>query len=121
MENKFSKMMGFTLIKQEKDEVILELKVKEEHLNVFNAVHGGTLFSLCDEASGYMALQYYKRPVTLNTSFNYLRPALNTEKLVCKVHCIKVGKTVLVVEANVFDQNDVQLSFGIITLMETIK
>ena len=121
VENNFGKMMGFSCIKREENETICEVDVTKDMLNPFNAIHGGVLFALSDEASGYMCSLFYKMPVTLNSTFNYLRPAINNKKLIAKVNVVKKGKTICVLEVNVYDENDLCLCNGTFTYMEIKK
>ncbi len=121
IENNFGKMMGFSCIKREEKETICEVEVTKDMLNPFNAIHGGVLFALSDEVCGYMCSLFYKIPVTLNSTFNYLKPAINNKKIIAKANVIKRGKTICVLEVNVFDENDLCLCNGTFTYMEIAK
>lgn len=118
VENNFGRLIGFSCIKNEKEETIVEVKVNENMFNPYNAIHGGVLFSLCDEACGYMCALLYKMPVTLNSTFNYLKPAMDIKKLIAKVHVIKKGKNICVLNVDVFDEKDTHLCNGTFTYME---
>lgn len=120
-ENNFGKYLGFTCIKNTKEETIYEVVLNDNMLNPFNAVHGGLLYALCDEACGYACALVYKMPVTVNATFNYLKPAMNTTKLVAIVHPIKVGSTLAVLDVNVYDDKDLHLCNGTFTYMEINK
>ena len=119
--NNFGKYLGFTCIKNTKEETIYEAVVNENMLNPFKALHGGFLFALCDEACGYHCGLIYKMPVTLNANFNYLKPALNTKKIRAVVHSIKVGKTIAVLNVDVYDDNNICLCNGTFNYMEIAK
>lgn len=120
-ENDFGKYLGFTCVKNTKEETIYEVEVNENLLNPFNAVHGGLLYALCDEACGYACGLVYKMPVTVNATFNYLKPAMNTSKLKAVVHPIKIGSTLAVLDVNVYDDKDLHLCNGTFTYMEINK
>lgn len=68
-----------------------------------------------------MCSLFYKMPVTMNSTFNYLRPAINNKKLIAKVNVVKKGKTICVLEVNVYDENDLCLCNGTFTYMEIKK
>lgn len=116
-ENNFGKYLGFTCVKNTKEETIYEVVLNDNMLNPFNAVHGGLLYALCDEACGLV----YKMPVTVNATFNYLKPAMNTSKLKAVVHPIKVGSTLALLDVNVYDDKDLHLCNGSFTYMEINK
>ena len=120
-ENSFGKYLGFTCVKNTKEETIYEVVLNDNMLNPFNAVHGGLLYALCDEACGYACGLVYKMPVTVNASFNYLKSAMNTSKLKAVVHPIKVGSTFAVLDVNVYDDKDLHLCNGTFTYMEINK
>ena len=120
-ENNFGKYLGFTCVKNTKEENIYEVVLNDNMLNPFNAVHGGLLYALRDEACGYACGLVYKMPVTVNATFNYLKPAMNTSKLKAVVHPIKVGSTLAVLDVNVYDDKDLHLCNGTFTYMEINK
>ena len=120
-ENNFGKYLGFSCIKNTKEETIYEVVLNDNMLNPFNAVHGGLLYALCDESCGYACGLVYKMPVTVNATFNYLKPAMNTSKLKAVVHPIKVGSTLAVLDVNVYDDKDLHLCNGTFTYMEISK
>lgn len=120
-ENNFGKYLGFTCVKNTKEETIYEVVLNDNMLNPFNAVHGGLLYALCDEACDYACALVYKMPVTVNATFNYLKPAMNTSKLKAVVHPIKVGSTLAVLDVNVYDDKDLHLCNGTFTYMEINK
>lgn len=120
-ENNFGKYLGFTCVKNTKEETIYEVVLNDNMLNPFNAVHGGLLYALCDEACSYACGLVYKIPATVNATFNYLKPAMNTSKLKAVVHPIKVGSTLAVLDVNVYDDKDLHLCNGTFTYMEINK
>lgn len=119
--NNFGKFLGFTCVKNTNEETIYEVKINDNMLNPFEALHGGLLYALCDEACGYHAGLIYKMPVTLNANFNYLKPALNTKTIKAIVHPIKVGKTIAVLDVDVYDDKDICLCNGTFNYMEIAK
>ena len=80
-----------------------ELEVRPEFANPLGMVHGGCIFSFADTIGGLAATS--KNPqvkvVTLNSSINYLKPAVDTAKLVADTREIKYGSKVAVYEVNV--------------------
>ncbi len=80
-----------------------ELEVRPEFANPLGMVHGGCIFSFADTIGGLAATS--KNPqakvVTLNSSINYLKPAVDTAKLIADTREIKYGSKVAVYEVNV--------------------
>ena len=62
------------LAEAEPGRVLLKLDVPDTMLNVYGIVHGGALFTLCDMASGLVALTMGMTAVTLDGAIHYLRP-----------------------------------------------
>lgn len=74
-------------------------------INAQGMAHGGIVFSICDVAAGYAAANIDRRCVTQAANIYYLRPAQGAY-LVAKAEPIKVGKTLSVVEARAYDDED---------------
>lgn len=85
-------------------EGILKVEIKEEHLNPYDIVHGGMLYTLADTAMG-ISLIDIGTFVTINASINYLKPA-KCKELITKVERVKVGKTIAVLNCNIYDENN---------------
>ena len=100
-----------------------ELTVTPGSLNPRGIVHGGCLATLMDTVAGVAACTDGRTCVTLNCSVNYLRAAANTEKVYCRTRLIKAGRTVVVMEAILTDDNDREVATGTYTfyLMEPVK
>lgn len=99
-----------------------ELTVRPGSLNPRGLVHGGCLGTLMDTVAGVAACTDGRACVTLNASLNYLRPAVDTEKVYCNTRLIKAGRTVVVVEAILTDDRGKEIATGTYTffLMEEI-
>ena len=121
MDKNFGSYLDFKSVKLTKEETIFEVATNEKMLNPYKAIHGGLLYSLCDEACGYMAALSYKMPVTLNAFINYLKPALNTSKIRAVIHPIKEGKNIMVLNVDLYDEKEIYLANGTFTYMEIKK
>lgn len=82
-----------------------KIKIQQHHRNLHGGMHGGCVFSLADTVAGYTAMSLGTVVTTLNASFNYLRPAINTEYVYCKGEVVKSGKTVIVVRTLLSDDS----------------
>lgn len=97
----FLKLMGAVPERVEPGGAVVALKLRPEHLNDGGIAHGGCLFTLADSAAGLAALSRGKRVVTLSSSFNYLRPARDTEKIIAEATEVKYGRTIAVYDVTV--------------------
>lgn len=67
-------LLGIELLEISEGKAKIRLKVREEHLNLLGATHGGAVFTLADTVMGLAANSYPDRhSVTLNMNINYLR------------------------------------------------
>lgn len=100
-----------------------ELTVTPGSLNPRGIVHGGCMATLMDTVAGVAACTGGMSCVTLNCSISYLRPAENTQKVYCRTRLIKAGRTVVVMEAILTDDNGRELATGTYTfyLLEPLE
>lgn len=101
---------NYNVIKVEEGYCELEGIISETSYNNMNIVHGGYIFGLADTAAGIAALSSVfgsdVNIVTVDASINYFKPAKG-EKLIAKAKTIKPGKTISVVEVEIYnDKND---------------
>lgn len=120
-KNAFCKFIGVKIVEIEEGYARGELVVKPEHLNPINSVHGGCHFTLADTIGGTAASSYGNYVTTVDSSFHYVRPAINTTKLIVTSREIKRGKKLLVYDVSVCNQDEVLLSEGIFTYMNLGK
>jgi uncharacterized protein (TIGR00369 family) len=98
---------------------VVEMKLKEKHLNPFGGIHGGAYSSLVDTAAYwalYGDLDEASGLISLDVTVDNL---LTTRQgtLVAKGTRIKFGKTICVAEAKVFDANHRLVAYGTSKLM----
>lgn len=95
-----------------------KVELTPEVMNSQGFAHGGIIFAICDVAAGYAAASVDRRLVTQGGNISFLRPAMGSY-LIAKAEPIKVGKTVSVVEAKAYDDQDRLVAFSTITLFYT--
>ncbi|HHX95455.1 MAG TPA: PaaI family thioesterase [Clostridia bacterium] len=67
-------MLGIELLELSEGKAVVQMRVKEEHLNLLGTTHGGAIFTLADTVMGLAANSRKERvSVTLNVHINYLR------------------------------------------------
>ena len=116
-KNYFAKHIGIEIIELSLGYAKVQLQVSEHVLNPIQSVHGGCLFTMADIASGAAANSYEQKAATLDSTFHYLKPALNTKTLFATTKEIKRGKRVLVYQVFVTDQDEQILAEGMFTYM----
>ena len=103
-----AELIGFNLVSLEPGIARFELQTDERHANPMGTLHGGILCDLADAAMG-MAYASLLRPdesfTTLELKINFLKPVWKT-KLTAVGHVVKGGRTVGLVECDIFDDGE---------------
>ena len=98
---------------------VLEVELEEKHLQPFGYVHGGAIASVMDAATFWAVFAQVKDGMGLTTveiKVNFLAP-VKEGKLVAKGRCIKIGKTLALGDATIYDGNGNLLGHGTATMM----
>ena len=103
------------LINDDSFAVIME--VKDIHLNTQGTVHGGILFTLCDQAVGAYLVYKKIKGVAMDGTIHYYRPAQNEEILTATAYERKSGKKTGVYFVELKNQNNRLISDGSFTAM----
>lgn len=115
--NRFAVLTGCVVKEVSEGKAVVEHVVSDSSLNPSDAVHGGLLFTMADIAAGNAASAYGDVSTTVNSSFSFLRPAINSKVLTATATEIKHGKRLMVFNVEVEDQNGVILATGTFTYM----
>lgn len=94
----FIKANGIEILEAKKGYVKGRIVINELHLNSWNAVHGGCIFSLADTIAGIAAISCMGNVVTLSGNINYIRPAINTAEIIGEAEVIHSGSSTAVVD-----------------------
>lgn len=78
LRNKFSSdsfpnALGIKLIEVSEGRAVVEMEVKDEHLNLVGTTHGGAIFTLADTALGLASNSRGRISVALNVQINYIK------------------------------------------------
>lgn len=82
----------------------VELPVRPELTQQHGYVHGGVLASIADSAAGYAAFSLMdagSAPLTVEYKLNIVRPG-EGERMLARARVVKPGRTLTVVQADVF-------------------
>lgn len=107
----FNRHNGIRILEYGEDWCVVEAELRDESMNPWEMAHGGFVYSLCDVAAGVASGGILRRVVTLSSSMYFMRPSTGT-KLRAEGRIIKKGKTVIVAEASVFDDNNKETARG---------
>ena len=99
------------------DSFSVVMEVKDIHLNTFGTVHGGILYTLCDQAAGaFIALKKLKA-VGMDGTIHYYRPAKKGDILTATAYERKSGRKTGVYFTELKDQNDKLIADAMFTAM----
>lgn len=89
----------------EEEKAVLSMDVNEDMCNVYGILHGGALYSLADTACGVHCTVRGNSPVTLNSSFNFLKPCEKDEKKIYAISHVKhMGRSTQVIDVDVMNK-----------------
>ena len=100
----FAKETGIVVTKAGDGYAEGEMRIDAMHGNPIGSVHGGAIFSLADTIGGVAATSKGSYVTTVSGNINYLNPAIGTSYLKAKTREVKAGKTIMVYD--VVMQND---------------
>lgn len=93
------------------------MEVRDIHLNTQGTVHGGILFTLCDQAVGAYLTFKKKKGVGMDGNIHYYRPANKDEILTATAYERKSGKKTGVYFVELKNQNNKLIADGLFTAM----
>ena len=100
----FSRSLGFVLVSATAEGAEIEAVPGPEHVNGGGIVHGGYLAALLDSTTGWAVHASFPPGVAAphtTLSVQYLRAAVQGEKLVCTGRCLRAGRRVAAAEAEI--------------------
>jgi len=115
----YFRLLGMLLREVDMGYSLLEIDVREKHLQPFGAVHGGVFASIIDAASFWGVYSEVDEDVgmtTVDLKVNYLAPARGG-KLIAKGRRIKLGKRLALGEAQVINEENAILAHGTSTMI----
>jgi uncharacterized protein (TIGR00369 family) len=107
-EPPIAKLLGFTMRSVGDGRATIELEASERHANPMGTLHGGVLCDIADAAMGMAyasTLDDGESFTTLELKINFLKPIWRA-RLRAEARVVKRGRTVGLVECDVFDPKD---------------
>lgn len=115
--NIFAKFLGITITEIGPGYAKSELIINENHININGVVHGGCIFTIADVTGGAASISDGNNYATLDSSFHYINPALNTSALYAVTREIKRGKRICIQNVTVKNQDNLLIAEGTFTYM----
>jgi len=116
----YAKLLGFELESVESGTATLCLDIRDELTQNQGIVHGGAIASLIDTATAFAILSLLppkEKVTTVDLSISFLRPVGRGRiRAVGKV--VRAGRRLLVVSAEVFDENATLVSTALSTYIK---
>jgi len=106
LKDYYPQFLGIKLLKLENGRAEVEMKVKNEHLNLFGITHGGVIFSLADTALGLASNSSGHSSVALNSNINFIRATRSGEVLRAEAVEVKRTRKTGVYSVKVFDSQN---------------
>ncbi len=114
---RFGNLIGMKHVKVVRGYAEAELPVRPEFINLQGTIHGGVLLTLADVTGGTAACSYGKIVATVDNSYHFLRAKKDIKKLIAKATTIKAGRTIIVNDVKVLDQDGTLLGEGIFSYL----
>ena len=99
------------------DSFSVMMDVGDIHLNTQGTVHGGILFTLCDQTVGAYLAYKKKKGVAMDGNIHYYRSAQKGETLTATAYERKSGRTIGVYFVELKNQNNELIADGLFTAM----
>ena len=116
----FADLMGFKMIAAAPGEVQVDLPATVRHHNPMGTVHGGALAALADAATGMAVISILDDDeafTTLELKTNFVKP-VRTSILSAHGKVVTNGKTIVLVEAKIFDSDGRLVALATSTCMK---
>lgn len=100
----FTAFCGLTPVSLEPGRFVTRVRLEDHHLQQDGFVHAGLMATMADHTAGYASYSMVsknRRILTVEYKINFLAPATG-DYLECRARVIKPGKSLLVVESEVY-------------------
>lgn len=118
-ENPYIRHLGIEFLKLEDGYALARMKYREELINLYGSLHGGSLYSLADIIAGAAACMSGFYVTTASGNMSFLLPAKGSEYVYCEAVRLHGGKHLSVFEARIRDEAGRILDSGEFTFYVT--
>ncbi len=99
--NSYMRYLGVEMLKLTEGYGLGRMRYKEELLNPYGMLHGGSLYSLADIIAGAVACMGGHFVTTVSGNMNFLLPADHTEFVYCEAIQLRQGKHLAVFDVKI--------------------
>lgn len=117
--NSYMRYLGVEMLKLTEGYGLGRMRYKEELLNPYGMLHGGSLYSLADIIAGVVACMGGHFVTTVSGNMNFLLPADHTEFVYCEAIQLRQGKHLAVFDVKIKDDENRVLDSGEFTFFLT--
>lgn len=114
-QNLFAQHLRVEILDKGHGSAKVQIQSQELHANPNGQVHGGALFTLADIAAGTACVGDGYKVTTVNSTVNFMRPGQPGDTLIAYAKVIKDGRTIMVVDSNIYNQDQEHLCHGTFT------
>lgn len=100
-KNAFAQYIGMELLEVKEGMARGRIALQNEHMNIYQGMHGGCTYALADTLAGIAAASYGKYVTTVSGSMNYMLPVQNTKYVNCVAKAVRQGNKVGIYEIEV--------------------
>ncbi len=108
----FANYLGIQILEAESGTVTGRIKIIPEYNNIYSGLHGGIGYSLGDTIAAMSAYTVGVTVTTINSSFHYLAPGVETEYIDCVGKVIRCGKRITVANVELYNDSHELLMTG---------
>jgi uncharacterized protein (TIGR00369 family) len=114
--NEFGRLLGIDFIIEEPGTCAYTILVDSKHSAIPKVAHGGFVAALMDATMGVGALSLVCKEMkvvsTIEIKTSFFNPVLTNSVITCKSSCIRQGKSILFMEAEILDSTNRLLAKG---------
>lgn len=98
--------LGVSLVYLGPGEASMKLCVGHDYTTVKNRLHGGIIATLADSTMGWAVASLGREgSVTIDMTLNFFVPIYEGSELISEAYVIHAGRTIVVAEANLYNQD----------------
>ena len=116
----FAGLIGLRFVEADLDHVVAEMDAAANHISRKNVVHGGVLMAIADTVGGFSTrinLLPGQGTTTIESKTNFLRAATPGSRLRARADALHKGRTTMVWQTVIRDDNDRVISITTQTQM----
>ena len=102
MEAPAWKLIGIEIISLGRGRTEMAMEVKEKHLNIYGACHGGITAAFADTLMGIALYTMDAVCTTIEMNINFMEPVKAGQRLIGRGEVLRKGRTTAVIRADMF-------------------